>query len=693
MSASRSARARRPLSLAIALLIASSPVLAQKSPAATQDDQEAPATPPSPASDTRHREPNDPHVKELGTIVVTASPLRDTAETLSQPADVLTGARLDENRAATLGETVSSLAGVQTSNFGPGVGRPIVRGMDGARVAVLNGGLSTQDVSTVSQDHAPTIEPFLADQIEVLKGPSTLLYGNGAIGGLVNVVDGRIPQYQVEGGFSGRAEVRSYGSDQGGTTAMARVDGGNDRFALHADAVHRDMDDYDTPQGRQSNSYVKGHSGAVGGSLLGDWGYVGISVSRFDDNYGNPGEPGDPAEGEAGVHIEMRQDRYEAKGELRDLWGEGNGLRFAFGHTKYEHTEFEGDEVGTVFGKRANEGRVEATFGSTSGWQGAVGLQASAGTFSAVGEESFLPETETKAQGVFGLARRSFGDFQLDLGARVDRVKSSPQGADARSFSPHSVSVGGGWKIAEQWRLTANFDHAERAPVEEELFADGPHIATLAYEIGDADLSKETSNQFELGLHYHSDRVDAKVAAYHNRFDGFIYQADTGEEWYWDEEDESLPIRQWSQRDATFRGIEAEATFNLARNAGGDWDLRVFGDTVRATLSDGGGNVPRIAPSRLGAQLRWERNGWRAALGATRTAEQDDVAANETSTPGYTLVDAHLARHFDTGNLSWELFADGSNLTNQSARVHTSFLKDVVALPGRNVGFGVRVFF
>lgn len=669
--------------LAVALALS----LAPFAQAAAQEAQT------SPTSDTRHAadKSGESHIKEISGVVVTASLLGDTADTLSKPTDVLAGERLDENRAASLGETVASVPGVQSSNFGPGVGRPVIRGMDGPRVAVLSGGLSSQDVSTVSQDHAPAVEPFLADQIEVLKGPSTLLYGSGAIGGAVNVVDGRIPMDAIDG-ISGRAETRFFAGDQDGNTSMARIDGGNERFALHADAVYRNALDYDTPRGRQVNSFIDTRSGAIGGSLLGDWGYVGLSASRFEDAYGNPGEPGDLAAGERSVHLEMKQDHYELKGALRDLWGAGNGLRFAVGHTGYEHTEFEGDEPGTVFRKNANEGRIEATFGSAQGWQGAVGAQASSSTFVAIGEEAFVPETNTRAQGVFGVARRNIGDLQLDLGARIDKVKSSPDGGDSRSFSPLSLSLAGGWKLDEHWKLTANLDHAERAPVEEELFSDGPHIATLAYEIGDADLRKEAANQFELGLQYQSERMDAKLSTYYNRFRNFIYLADTGDSWYWDEEDEELPIRQWTQGDATFRGIEGEATFHLAANDSGDWDLRVFGDAVRATLKDGG-NVPRIAPSRLGAQLRWEHMGWRASLGATRTNRQDKVADNETPTAGYTLVDAHAAKHFDTGNVSWEVFADASNLTNQDARVHTSFLKDAVMLPGRSVAFGVRVFF
>ena len=681
---------RKRASLSLALSLALAPLAAAQAQEAPTGQQAAPA----PASDTRHAQDKegDRHIKDLGGVVVTASALQDTAETLSKPVEVLTGERLDESRAATLGETVATLPGVQSSNFGPGVGRPIIRGMDGPRVAVLDGGLSSQDVSTVSQDHATTIEPFLADQIEVLKGPSTLLYGSGAIGGAVNMVDGRIAEYAIDNGFSGRAETRFFAGDQGGNTTMARVDGGTEAFALHADAVYRHAPDYDTPDGRQVNSFLDTRSGAVGGSLLGDWGFVGLSASRFEDEYGNPGEPGDPAAGERGVSLKLHQDRYEAKGALRDLWGEGNGLRFSFAHTSYDHTEFEGDAPGTIFSKNANEGRVEATFGSAGGWQGALGLQGSASTFAAVGEESFVPETSTRAYGVFGVARHTWNDFQLDLGARVDKVKSSPVGGDSRSFTPVSLSLAGGWKLNEQWRLTANLDHAERAPVEEELFSDGPHIATLAYEVGNPGLGKEAANQFEVGLQYQADWVDAKVSAYYNRFNDFIYLAETGDSWYWDEEDEFLPIRQWSQGDARFRGLEGEAMFHLAQNDAGDWDLRVFGDTVRATFKDGG-NVPRIAPSRFGAQLRWEHAGWRASLGATRTNRQDKVAEDETATAGFTMVDAHASRHFDTDRLSWELFADATNLTNQRARVHTSFLKDAVMLPGRSIGFGVRVFF
>jgi iron complex outermembrane receptor protein len=244
--------------------------------------------------DSRHDDAQD-----IDRIVVTASPLRQTAEELSQPVEVLNGERLDRTKSATLGETLDKIPGVQTSNFGAGVGRPIIRGLDGPRVGVLSGGLGSQDVSTISQDHATAVEPFLADQIEVLKGPATLLYGSGAIGGVVNVVDGRIAERALDETVSGRAELR-YDSVNRGRTAMARVDasGADGALVLHADAVYRDQDDYDTPDGKQLNSFVKTRTGALAASYIGADGFLGVSFSRYDNRYGNPGEPGDPAAGE-----------------------------------------------------------------------------------------------------------------------------------------------------------------------------------------------------------------------------------------------------------------------------------------------------------------------------------------------------------------------------------------------------------
>lgn len=666
-----------PLAQALALALSLTAVAA---PAFAQDDP-------------RHDTP-----KDLDAIIVTANPLRQTAEDLSEPVEVLVGERLDEARSATLGETVGKLPGVQSSNFGSGVGRPIIRGLDGSRIGVLAGGLATQDVSTVSQDHNVTIEPFLADQIEVLKGPATLLYGSGAIGGVVNVVDGRIAERPLDKTVTGRAEWR-IDSVNDGETAMARADasGADGALVLHADAVYRNQKDYEVPDDAglgdtQPNSFIDTRTGALGASLVGDAGFLGFSVARYEDTYGNPGEPGDLANGERGVFLDLLQNRYELKGGLNQPFGIFSGLRASLAYTDYEHIEFEGEEVGTRFLNEATEGRLELTHQPFGGWTGAIGAQAYTREFEAVGEEAFIPRTQTDAVGIFLTEQKKWDAFQLDLGARVDKIESSPDGADERDFTPVSLSAGALWNFAEDWRLSFNLDRAERAPAEEELFANGPHVATASFEIGDPMLEEERANQIELGLHYHGDRFEAKLAAYQTRFDGFVYLLDTGEFAEGEEGEEPLPIRQWTQDDARFRGVEGEFIAHLVDSDAGRLDLRVFGDRVDAELDDGG-NLPRIVPGRYGADLRWDADAWRASLGAVRYERQDDVAINETPTDGYTLVDAHFAYHWDTDALGFEVFVDGNNLTDEAGRVHTSFLKDVVVLPGRNISAGVRVFF
>jgi iron complex outermembrane recepter protein len=557
------ALSRRPLFLALALLL---PVIAQ-------------------AQDTVGNDPRHDEAKDLDRIVVTASPLRQTAEELSQPVDVLSGERLDQAKSATLGETLGKLPGVQTSNFGAGVGRPIIRGLDGPRVGVLSGGLSSQDVSTISQDHATAVEPFLADQIEVLKGPATLLYGSGAIGGVVNVVDGRIAERPLDEIFKGRAELR-YDSVNRGRTAMGRIDasGADGALVLHADGVYRDQEDYDIPDGEQANSFVETRTGALGASWIGSEGFLGVSLSRYDNRYGNPGEPGDPDAGEPGVSLDMLQNRFELKTGIDREFLIFDGLRGSFASTDYEHTEFEGAEVGTVFTNEADEGRLELTHKRFGHWTGAIGLQAGQRQFEAIGEEAFVPRTRTRSKGLFWMEHGQWDAFQVDLGIRADRIGTNAEAQPRRTFTPLSLSAGFLWRFNDDWRMTVNLDRAERAPAEEELFADGPHIATASYEIGDPTMREERANQLEVGLHFHSERFDAKASVYATRFDGFIYLADTGTGTQPEPGEESLPIRQWSQADAKFRGIEAEFTAHLLNDERGKLDLRAFGDHVRGEL-------------------------------------------------------------------------------------------------------------
>ncbi|MGX9188361.1 TonB-dependent receptor [Stenotrophomonas sp. Ker107b] len=695
----------------------------------------------------------DGHLTELSTVKVTASPLQGDAESLARPVDVLAGERLDEQKAGTLGDTVAKLPGVQSTFFGPGVGRPIIRGQEGPRVAVLSNGMGNMDASTVSADHATSIEPFLADQIEVLKGPATLLFGSGAIGGAVNVVDGRIARELPDRPLSGRAELRG-NSVNDERSGMFRLDGVSGNVVLHVDGLVRNGDDYRIPgyavidgledhsghdheegdtdeprRGRLDNSSIRTRAGGVGATWLGEEGYFGVSASTYRTNYGIPNgahvhadddhdhdhdhDHGDEEEGdEHDVRIDMVQNRFEAKGGIYQPTSFLKNISLRTAYTDYEHTELEAGTPATRFTNRGIEGRLEAVQEQIGGWDGAFGLQFGNSDFGAKGEEAFVPDTATKNIGLFVLQEKQFGPFKLELGGRHDQVKLDPTGDyRARKFDATNLSAAGIWTLNDAVDLRFGIDSSERAPTNEELYAAGAHIATRSLEIGDANLKTERGQRVELGIHTHSDRVDFSASIYQTKFKDFIYLADTGVV-------ESLPVRLWTQQDATFKGAEAEALFHLFEGNAGDWDLRVFGDYVNAELDGSGsrsvdiavphgdhnhnytvdlantGYLPRIAPGRVGADLRWAKDGWRASVGAVRYSSQKDVAQNEEPSNGYTLVDAHLAYRWDrTDSNSYEVFLDGSNLTNREVRPHTSLLRDYSPLPGRGVAFGIRAYF
>ena len=688
------------------------------------------------AQDSENPNSNDPihgsdHDHEaLEEVRVTATPLsRDLIE-MSQSAIVLSGETLDRELANNIGDTLSRIPGVSNASFGQNIGRPVIRGFEGARVGMLNNNMGAADASAVSQDHAVSVEPFLADQVEVLKGPSTLLYGSGSIGGVVNIVTHTIPQQMPEQPVSARALIQGdSAADQ--RLAAARIDWSAGSFVFHASGFYRRTNDYEIPgeaelypdedEGHESheeevheeeshgvleNSFLDNEGGSFGGSWIGDRWRAGLAYTLYDSNYGIPGAHGhgheeehdEEHEGEEGheeeeenVTIGLESRRLE--GELVGVqpFGGFEQLKLRLADTRYTHTEFEGDEVGTVFNNDSTDLRLELRHNPWSAWDGAFGAQYAQRDFEAIGDEAFVPPSNTRTMAVFWVESAEFDEWQVDLGIRYDKIRVKALETNAgnmpvkRDFSPLSASVGAIYHFDDSRHLAFNISFAERAPTDQELFAFGPHIATQNFEIGDPTLNNESNLHGEMGYRVHKGQFTGSITLYYDRFNDYIFQLDTGLE-----EDE-LPVRQWSQQDASFYGGELELRYDLGRFDSGHWQLFGFADLVRAEFKDNS-NVPRIPPVRIGLGADWDLRGWAANVTWINASSHTRIAEYETPTPGYDLLNAELSYLFQSDNRSeWEVYLKGHNLLNEDIRNSTSFLKDQAPQIGRNFVLGLRL--
>ena len=702
------------------------------------------------AQDSEKPNSNDPihgsdHDHEvLEEVRVTATPLsRDLIE-MSQSAIILSGETLERELANNIGDSLSRIPGVSNASFGQNIGRPVIRGFEGARIGMLNNNMGAADASAVSQDHAVSVEPFLADQVEVLKGPSTLLYGSGSIGGVVNIVTHTIPQQMPEQPVSARALIQGdSAADQ--RLGAGRIDWSTGSFVFHASGFYRRTNDYEIPgeaelyadedEGHEShedeghdeedhdeeshgvleNSFLDNEGGSFGGSWIGDRWRAGLAYTLYDSNYGIPGahghgheeehdeEHGDEHEGEEDHEEEDHEEEEEnvtiglesrrLEGELVGVapFGGFEQLKLRLADTRYTHTEFEGDEVGTVFNNDSTDLRLELRHNPWSAWDGAFGAQYAQRDFEAIGDEAFVPPSNTRTMAVFWVESAEFDEWQVDLGIRYDKIRVKALQTNAgnmpvkRDFSPLSASVGAIYHFDDSRHLAFNISFAERAPTDQELFAFGPHIATQNFEIGDPTLNNESNLHGEMGYRVHKGQFTGSITLYYDRFNDYIFQLDTGLE-----EDE-LPVRQWSQQDASFYGGELELRYDLGRFDSGHWQLFGFADLVRAEFKDNS-NVPRIPPVRFGLGADWDLRGWAANVTWINASSHTRIAEYETPTPGYDLLNAELSYLFQSDKRSeWQLYLKGHNLLNEDIRNSTSFLKDQAPQIGRNFVLGLRL--
>ena len=631
-------------------------------------------------------------VTELLPVVVTASPFKDRSDLdMAQPVTVLKGEDLRRKRESSIGDTLSRELGVASSSFGPGAGRPIIRGLDGPRVQVLENGISTLDLSTTSPDHAVTVESFNASQIEILRGPAVLLYGGGATGGVVNVVTGRIPSRLFKSP-TGDVEIRGNTATEERSGAFNAKGSAGQNFSWSVGGFKRKTGDYDTPVGRVRNSAVNSEGISIGGSFVGERGFLGGSVSRLENEYGVPSPEGSK--------IDLKQTRYDLSGELdRPLIG-FEKLKVRMGYNDYKHNEIESTgEVATRFNNQAIDSRAELLHAPIAKWKGVIGLQVQNRNFSALGTEVIVPVTKSGSAGIFLLEERNWDRWRLEFGGRIEGATQDPQNNvnPSRTFGLFSGSVGSLWKFTDGYGLGLTGTRGQRAPTTEELYMLGAHRGTATYQTGSNDLSKETSSNIDLALRKTTGAVQWKVNVFNNQFNNyiFVHSADTNADGIADRSDSNgtfnpsgdFLIQNFSQAGARFYGVEVETVFKLKPET---LDLRLFTDYVRGKL-DGGGNVPRATPPRFGLELNHRAGPWTANLSATRVMQQTRVAELETTTPGYTLLNIDMSYRVTKTKLNGvRIFLQGKNLLNEEMRLHNSFLKNYAPLPGRALVIGFR---
>ncbi|WP_295241180.1 TonB-dependent receptor [uncultured Brevundimonas sp.] len=643
---------------------------------------------------------------ELGDIIVTGAPYG-----ISQRASVIATDVVDEQTlatapAASLGDMLSGRPGIRSTDFAPGASRPVIRGLSGPRVQVLTNGIGLIDASSVSPDHAVATDPAEANRIEIIRGPATLVYGGSAIGGVVNVLDDRIPTESPEGGVSGVVSTQASSVDDG-RSAFGRVTVGSGNFAFNLDGVKRKTDDYDIPApaisarraaaeglaredtGTQPNSYTDLEAWGVGGSYIGDKGFAGVSYKNTDSEYGTVAEES--------VFIKLNQKRWDARGEYRFDSGPFSALRGSYGHADYTHTEFEAvGEPGTIFNSDGWEGRADLVQRERNGWNGAVGVQALSRNFEAIGEEAFVPSVKIDELGLYTVQRLDLGNHGFEGGLRYDRreLSGTPIGGASevtREFDNWSASAAAFIRPTAGLFLGLSLAHNERAPSEVELFADGVHIATAAYETGDLTLNSEKVTTLEGTAHYDRGRFTGDLHVYHSWYNGFIDERPTGDQFYFEEEDEFFPIYRFVQTDAKFYGFELEGAYALWQDGDRKLSLEGAADYVHAQTDFG--PAARIPPYSVTGRLAWTSTRFDASAEVRHVGEQDRVANEfELPTDDYTLVNASVAvRPFAQQNVT--LFAEARNLTDEEAREHVSFLKDIAPLPGRNLRIGVAYRF
>jgi iron complex outermembrane receptor protein len=634
---------------------------------------------------------------EPDTLVVTASPITQDRSYLTTIVDSVDRSQILQSGGANLADALANEPGVTGTSFAAGASRPVIRGFDANRVRVLENGIGSFDVSDVGPDHGVPIDPLSTQRIELVRGAATLRYGSQAIGGVVNAIDNRVPESLPEKPVA--AEVTgSYGSAADARDASVLLDARAGDFAIHADGFARRADDYSIPGGTQPNSYIDGDGYALGGTYFFGDDHLGLGAVHYDSKYGIPSDT---------TYIDMKQDKEMLRSSFAGGGDTFKRVTFDAGNASYEHSEIDPDtgEVLSTFKDNEWDARVESLFGKTGPFSGsALGAQFQNRDFSALGEgANYLLPTTTHSSALFAFGEVPLGkSVRLQTGARVERVDIAGTPASdvptSRSFTPVSGSLGFLFDASESTRLGLTLTSAARAPGQTELFARGPHDGPGTFETGDATLDEERANSLEGTLRFNHGRVGFEGSLWYTGFQHYIFGELTGRTC--DDSgacvaDDSLELKElnYTQVDATFRGGEGKATLALGDTSKSHLRLDLLADVVRATIDNGGGNVPRIPPYHVGLGLHWDGTKFDGGVTVRYSAEQDHVAFAETPTDSFTSVDAHFGWRPMPQHAGVELAVVGRNLTDTVQRNAVALNKDDVILPGRDLRIVVRASF
>lgn len=622
-------------------------------------------------------------------VVITASPLAGDPDRFATIVEQVSRDQVLSNGGASLADALRNVPGVAGTGFAAGASRPVIRGMDAQRVKLAENGLSSSDVSDVGPDHGVPIDPLAAQQIEVVRGAATLRYGSQAIGGVVNVINNRIPLKSIDGMEGEATAAYSTGAATGESTIS--LDAGQGPFAIHLDGFGRRASEYEIPDGVQPNSFFRGNGYSGGASyFFGDDSRVGASGTHYEARYGIPSDD---------TFIRMKQDKGAFGGSFKFGDGVLQRVNVDAGYADYTHSEIdpEGNEVLSTFNNKEWDGRMEALFGATGPLSAsALGVQFQDRKFSALGEGAdYLLPTHTQSAAAFAFVEAPVGALQFQGAARVEHVKidgTPTSGVEtSRDYTPFSVSAGFTYDASDALRLGLTAASAARAPAQTELFARGPHDGPATFETGDPELKIERANSLEATARYKlgsEGRIEASVWGAH--FDNYIYGALTGRMCDEDGVCEAggageLKELNFDQRDANFWGLEAKAFFPLASLAGGKLSGQVLGDYVRAKFTGGGGDVPRIQPGRFGGGLDWANDSIDASFLVLAVSSQNHVGVADLATDGYTSVDAQVRWRPFKAKPGIELLLVGHNLADETIRNATALNKDSVVMPGRDV--------